>query len=84
MILEKKQRAVDDEMQKAAAVREKKSKANKHSKQIVANSRQKKINEIFDMLDIDKDDEISWAKIDLTKLSPELIEVFKPLFDELE
>lgn len=84
MILEKKQRAVNDEIRKAADVRDKNSKANKHSKQIVANSRQKKINEIFNLLDEDNDGEISWANIDLTKLSPGLTDVFKPLFDELE
>ena len=44
----------------------------------------KKINEIFDVLDSDKDGEISWNKIDLSGLSADLVEVFKPLLEELE
>lgn len=36
------------------------------------------------MLDSDKDGEISWNKIDLSSLSADLVEVFKPLLDELE
>ena len=36
------------------------------------------------MLDSDKDGEISWSKIDLSCLSTDLVEVFKPLLEELE
>lgn len=84
LILEKKQKAVDEEIQKANDIRYKNSKANKLSKQIVQQSRKNKINEIFDMLDSDKDGEISWSKVDLSSISTELMDVFKPLFEELE
>jgi len=36
------------------------------------------------VLDSDKDGEISWGKIDLSCLPTELVEVFKPLLEELE
>lgn len=47
-------------------------------------SRKTKINEIFDRLDSDNDGLISTAKINLSGLSEELIDIFKPLFVELE
>ena len=47
-------------------------------------SRKTKINEIFDRLDSDCDGLISTAKMNTEPLNEELMELFKPLFIELE
>ena len=56
-------------MEQLAAKRRKFSRAGKHSENIVQQTRKAKINEIFDMLDSDRDGEISTMKIDIGCLS---------------
>ena len=43
-----------------------------------------KFNELFRTLDSDGDGQISANRIDISKLSPELLEVLTPLFCEME
>ena len=47
-------------------------------------SRKTKINEIFDKLDSDNDGLISTVKMNSEVLSEDLMDLFKPLFVELE
>jgi Ca2+-binding EF-hand superfamily protein len=73
-----------DEIEQMNIMRRNGSKANKFSEQIVMQSRKTKINEIFDRLDSDNDGLISTARMNFEGISEELIEIFKPLFIELE
>ena len=59
-------------------------KTNKYSDYIVKQTRNTKINEIFDRLDEDKDESISTHKMNIEALNKDLMNIFKPLFDELE
>lgn len=83
-ILEKKEKAREDELDKMNEIRKKGSKASKFSEQIVLQTRRTKINEIFEKLDDDRDGLISTESIDLSVFTPELHELFKPLLLELE
>jgi Ca2+-binding EF-hand superfamily protein len=58
--------ALNNEIEHLNAQRKKFSKAGKNSDSIVQQTRKSKINEIFDLLDSDKDGEISSNKIDVS------------------
>lgn len=73
-----------DEIAQLDLVRKNGSKANKYSEQIVMQTRKTKINEIFDQLDSDNDGLISTVKMNTAALNEELMDLFKPLFVELE
>ena len=84
MILQKKQKARNEQEKKYSQMRQQNTKANQFSEKIVKASRLTKINEIFDKLDDDHDGEISTTKINMQALDADLTEIFKPLMVELE
>jgi hypothetical protein len=82
---ESKKRALDKEQaefmrnnsQKRIAVQEK-------SEELLDHKKARKFHEIFLLLDSDNDGIISAEKIDISRLSHELLEIFTPLFWEME
>ena len=54
------------------------------TEQLVERKKEKKLSEIFLMLDSDGDGLISAQKIDISVLTPEILEIFTPLFCEME
>lgn len=83
-ILQKKQKARNEEEMKYSQLRKQTTKANNISEKIVKASRLTKINEIFSKLDDDGDEEISITNINLSAFNAELMDIFKPLLAELE
>ena len=51
---------------------------------LVSKRRKQKLGEIFDALDSDKDNLISYINLELKGLSGDIQKIFKPLFKELE
>lgn len=60
------------------------SRANSRSDRIIVNARKQKLGEIFERIDSDGDGEISSNKIDISKLSEQMVRIFQPLFNELQ
>ncbi len=58
--------------------------AKRTTEQLVERKKEKKLSEIFLMLDSDGDGLISAQKIDISVLTPEILEIFTPLFCEME
>lgn len=54
------------------------------TKNLMQLKKEKKFSEIFSMLDSDGDSLISAQKIDISVLTPEVLEIFTPLFCEME
>lgn len=82
-ILEKKEKARVKAQDKLNQMRNQ-GKASKFSEQIVMQTRRNKMGEIFDRLDADQDGLISTEKMELSALSEDMHELFKPLLLELE
>lgn len=61
-----------------------KVKLNKKSKKIIEKLKRKKLVEIFKLLDHNDDGLISSSKIDIGKLTTEVLEIFSPLLIEME
>ena len=66
------------------AKRKTSSKANYKSEILIMKRRKQKLSEIFDALDSDKDNQISFINLNVKGLSGDLQKIFKPLFNELE
>ena len=62
----------------------KEPKVNKQSEAIVRTVKQKAILNIFNILDGDRDGEISTSNIETFNLPPNILDIFRPLFEELE
>ena len=82
--LQKRKIAEQIEIEKLNEQRNKVSRPNYKSDQMIYQARKNKLGEIFEKLDSDQDGEISSYKIDLDYLSHELRNAFKPLLNELE
>jgi hypothetical protein len=82
--LQKRKIAEQIELEKLNEQRNKVSRPNYKSDQMIYQARKNKLGEIFEKLDSDQDGEISSHKIDLGYLSHELRNAFKPLLNELE
>ena len=56
----------------------------KTSSKLIEQWKEKRFREIFELLDSDGDGHISAQKIDISILTPEMLEIFTPLFCEME
>ena len=56
----------------------------KTTEQMVEHRKSKKFSEVFSMLDSDQDGLISATKIDISSLTPDLLQIFTPLLCEME
>ena len=83
LVQEKRNKAKNDEISQIE-VQRKKLKANKASNQIVNNAKVTKFQEIFYIMDHDGDGLISTTKMNLHTLDSKLVDVLKPLLEELE
>ena len=82
-IQEKKNKMVHEEI-KRVNQKMKERKVNKQSEVIVKTIKQKAILNIFNILDGDRDGEISTTNIETFNLPPNVLDIFRPLFEELE
>ncbi|CDW91726.1 UNKNOWN [Stylonychia lemnae] len=78
-IEDKKQRAIEERDNQAKTVF-----TRDHTNRIVEKMKLQKFSELFKQLDSDGDGQVSANRIDISKLSPELLEVLTPLFCEME
>eukprot|EP00347_Sterkiella_histriomuscorum_P010260 403376977 len=78
-IEEKKKQAEDKKQQQAKTVFTK-----DHTNRLVEKKKIQQFSELFRQLDSDGDGQISANRIDISKLSPDLLEILTPLFCEME
>lgn len=80
---ERKTKLVNEEI-KRVNQKMREPKVNKQSEVIVKSVKQKAIANIFAILDADRDGEISTSHIETFGLPPDILDIFRPLFEELE